>query len=393
MDKRIVLVILVAASAITMMSTDLYTPSLAHLPELLGSTPELVKLTVSLNVVAYGIATLIHGPLSERFGRRPVLLWGIIGFTLASFLCGSAADIEHLLVARIFQGIAAAVEGVVVLSIIRDIFTQKEQVRALAIYGIAIAFAPTFAPILGGYIHVYLGWRTNFYFLTSLAMLVTLLIYLFLKESTVKDHEALNPKEIFADYFGLLTNKAFMIYIIIAGCNLGGIFAFIIAGPFILIKNHGVATEHFGYYQGVLILAYIIGSLLATRAARKYDPATILRAGIYTTVPGALLLLVIWFSGFETPATLIFAISFIAFAEGPIFAVIPTLAMNSTDRRTGAAAAMIVAVEMAIGALAALAVSIIHDGTALPMILTILTLVVIMILGYATCPRPATARA
>ena len=387
MNKRILLILLVSASVITMMSTDLYVPSLAHLPELLGTSPEWVKLTVSLNIAAYGIATLVHGPLSERFGRRPVLLWGMVGFTLASFLCAGAADIGQLLFARILQGIAAAVEGVVVLAIIRDVFSQKEQVRAIAIYGIATAFAPAVAPLLGGYIHVYFGWRMNFYFLSSMALLVTLLIALLLKESTEKDYNALNPKEIIADYCSLLSNKSFLLYIIIGGCSLGCIFAFITAGPFILIKNHGVATEHFGYYQGVLVLAYVIGSLLATRMARTHSIRAILRMGVYGAVSGALLLLAVIFTGVETPVTLIVAIAVIVFADGPIFAVIPTLAMNSTDKRTGAAAAMLVSAEMGIGSLAALAVSWIHDGTALPMMISMQVLVVIIVLAYMSSPK------
>ncbi len=389
MNKRILLILLVSASVITMMSTDLYVPSLAHLPELLGASPQLVKLTVSLNIAAYGIATLVHGPLSERFGRKPVLLWGMIGFTLTSLLCASAADIGQLLLARILQGVAAAVEGVVVLAIIRDVFTEKEQVRAIAIYGIATAFAPAVAPLLGGYIHVYFGWRVNFYLLTILALLVTLLIALVLKESTEKDYNALNLKEIFADYCGLLSNKSFLIYITVGGCSLGCIFAFITAGPFILIKNHGVATEHFGYFQGVLVLAYVIGSLLATQLIRTHEARAILRAGVYAAVIGALLLLAIIFSGVETPVTLILAIAIIVFADGPIFAVIPTLAMNSTDKRTGAAAAMLVSAEMAIGSLAALAVSWLHDGTALPMMITMQVLVVIIVLAYLSSAEPS----
>ena len=387
MNKRILLILLVSASVITMMSTDLYVPSLAHLPELLGTSPEWVKLTVSLNIAAYGIATLVHGPLSERFGRRPVLLWGMVGFTLASFLCAGAADIGQLLFARILQGIAAAVEGVVVLAIIRDVFSQKEQVRAIAIYGIATAFAPAVAPLLGGYIHVYFGWRMNFYFLSSLALLVTLLIALLLKESTEKDYSALNPKEIIADYCSLLSNKSFLLYIIIGGCSLGCIFAFITAGPFVLIKNHGVATQHFGYYQGVLVLAFVIGSLLATRMARTHSIRAILRTGVYGAVSGALLLLAVIFTGVETPVTLIVAIAVIVFADGPIFAVIPTLAMNSTDKRTGAAAAMLVSAEMGIGSLAALAVSWVHDGTALPMMISMQVLVVIIVLAYMSSSK------
>ena len=382
MNKQIMLVLIISASVITMMSTDLFVPSLPHLPELLGTGPELIKLTVSLNLLAYGFATLVHGPLSERFGRKPVLFWGLAGFTVASFLCATAADIGQLLFARIIQGILAAVEGVVVLAIIRDVFTEREQVRAIAIYGIASAFAPAFAPMLGGYIHVYFGWRMNFHLLAGLALTVTLLITLFLKETTQKDYNALNLKEIFADYLGLLSNKTFLFYVTIGGCSLGCIFVFITAAPFVLITNHGVATQHFGYYQAALVLAYVLGSLLAARMSKNHGARDILRAGVYFAVVGSLLLLAIMVSGFETPATLTFAVAVLLFAEGPIFAVVPTLAMNSTDKRTGAAAAMIVAAEMAIGSLAAFAVSWIHDGTSLPMMITMQGLVLVIVLAY-----------
>ena len=389
MNKRKILLLVISASFITLMSTDLYIPSMAHMPELLSTSPELVKLTVGLNLLGYGIATLVHGPLSERFGRRPVLLCGMAGFTLASFFCAVAADIGQLLTARVFQGIAAAVEGVVVLAIIRDIFTEKEQVRAVAIYGIATALAPAIAPVLGGYIHVYFGWRMNFYLLTCLALAVTLLLTLFLRESTEKDYSALNLKEIYSDYSGLLGNRSFLMYVTIGGCSLGCIFAFITAGPFILITNHGVATEHFGYYQAIIVLTFVIGSLLAARMTRKHSAGEILRTGVYSAAVGALLLLAIMISGMETPVTLILAVALLTFADGPIFAVVPTLAMNATRKRTGAAAAMIVAAEMAIGSVAALLLSWFHDGTSLPMMITMQGLVLVIVLAYASGAKAA----
>ena len=391
MNKRKILVLVISASFITLMSTDLYIPSMAYLPGLLGTSPEMVKLTVGLNLLGYGIATLVHGPLSERFGRRPVLLCGMAGFTLASLFCAVAADIGQLITARVFQGIAAAVEGVVVLAIIRDIFTEKEQVRAVAVYGIATALAPAIAPVLGGYIHVYFGWRMNFYLLTVLALVVTLLLTLLLKESTEKDYSALNLKEIYADYFGLLSNRSFLLYVTIGGCSLGCIFAFITAGPFILITNHGVATEHFGYYQAIIVLTFVIGSLLAARMTRNHSPGEILRVGVYVAVCGLLSLLAITVSGVETPVTLILAVGLLTFADGPIFAVVPTLAMNSTSKRTGAAAAMIVAAEMAIGSLAALLLSLFHDGTAYPMMITMQILVLVIVVAYAGSAKAAVA--
>ena len=382
MNKRKILILVISASFITLMSTDLYIPSMAHMPGLLGTSPEMVKLTVGLNLLGYGFATLIHGPLSERFGRRPVLLCGMAGFTLASLFCAVAADIGQLITARVFQGIAAAVEGVVVLAIIRDIFTEKGQVRAVAVYGIATALAPAVAPILGGYIHVYFGWRMNFYLLTCLALAVTLLLTLFLEESGRKDYKALDLKEIYSDYFGLLSNRSFLVYVTIGGCSLGCIFAFITAAPFILINNHGVPTEHFGYYQGVIVLTFVIGSLLAARMTRQQGTGEILRIGVYAAVGGALLLLAIMVTGWETPVTLTVAVAILTFADGPIFAVVPTLAMNSTSKRTGAAAAAIVAAEMAIGSLAALFLSLFHDGTAMPMMITMQVLVLVVVLAY-----------
>ncbi len=393
MNKRKILMLVISASFITLMSTDLYIPSMAHLPGLLGTSPEMVKLTVGLNLLGYGIATLVHGPLSERFGRRPVLLCGMAGFTLASLCCAVAADIGQLITARVFQGIAAAVEGVVVLAIIRDIFTEKEQVRAVAVYGIATALAPAVAPVLGGYIHVYFGWRMNFYLLTVLALVVTLLLTLLLKESTEKDYNALNLKEIYADYLGLLSNRSFLLYVTIGGCSLGCIFAFITAGPFILITNHGVATEHFGYYQAIIVLTFVIGSLLAARMTRNHGPGEILRVGVYVAICGLLSLLAIMVSGLETPVTLILAVGLLTFADGPIFAVVPTLAMNSTSKRTGAAAAMIVAAEMAIGSFAALLLSWFHDGTAMPMMITMQILVLVIVLAYLGSAKTVAASA
>ena len=233
----------------------------------------------------------------------------------------------------------------------------------------------------------------NFYLLTGLAMLVAVLVVVFLKESTEKDRAALTPREIFADYRGLLANPKFLTYIAIGGCGLGSIFVFITAGPFVLIKNHGVPTEHFGYYNGALALAYIAGSVLATRAAKRRPPTAILRLGVCWAMFGALLLLAVWHTGWETPVTLTAAIALIMFGEGPIFATVPALAMEATDRRTGAAAALILTAEMAIGSLASLVVSVVHDGTARPMMATMVALTGLVAAGYlATRPHRGQGR-
>ena len=379
MNPNLILAILILATSVAMMSTDLYAPSLPHLPDLFGTTPESVKLTVSLNVLAYALATLVHGPLSERFGRRPVLLWGIAAFTLFSLLCALSQTIGQLITVRVFQGLAAAVEGVVVLAIIRDVFTDREQVRALALYGVATALTPIVAPIIGGYVHVFFGWRMNFHALAAVAFIVTILIWRYLEESGVRDADALRPREIIGDYLGVLSNRNYLCYVIIGGATVGFFFAFITAGPFILIHGHGVPTQHFGYYQGSLVVAYSLGSLLAGRLARRHPGENIMMIGVAAVLIGGAALLYVIYVGPENPYTLMAALCLIAFGDGPVFATTPALAMKATDRRTGPAAAMLLAIEVGIGSLAALAVTLFHDGTSRPLAVTTIVLCALVV--------------
>ena len=374
MNKRIIVFLLILASSLTMASMDLYAPSLAHLPDYFGTTAESIKLTMSLYILAYALATLLHGPLSERFGRRPVLLWGLVGFTLFSLLCALAQSAEQLIIARIFQGICAAVEGVLVLAIIRDLFDEQDQVKIIGIYGVASCITPAVAPLVGGYVHVLFGWRMNFHLLFASGLIVAIAIWYYLEETAARDVAALKPVVIMKDYLGLLHNPMYMKYCIISGCSIATFFAFITAGPFILINNLGLKTEHFGYFQAFLVLGFAIGAFTANRMAGNSKIERILDVGIAILVLGATTIFVITWFGRETVNSLAIGMFFMVAAEGLIFSTTPTLSMKFSDSRTGSAAAMLVTLEMGIGSIAALAVGLFHDGSARPLGLTIAAL-------------------
>lgn len=382
MNKRIIVFILVLASSLTMMSTDIYAPSLPHLPEIFGTTAANIKLTMSLNILAYALATLVHGPLSERFGRRPVLLWGLVGFTIFSFCCAIAQTVEQLIIARVFQGICAAVEGVLVLAIIRDLFDEKDQVRVIGLYGVAACVSPAVAPVIGGYVHVLFGWRMNFHLLFVFGLIVTAAVWYFLEESSKKDVKALLPATILKDYKGLLSNGLYMKYCIIAGASIGVFFAFITAGPFILINNHGLPTQHFGYFQAVLVLGFAFGAYWANRLVKNTSIETILNLGFIFLVAGALVLVSVTYNAHDTITNLCLGMFIIALADGLIFSTTPTLAMEASDSPTGSAAAMLVTIEMGAGSLAAFSVGIFHDGSARPFGLTVAALVGCGLLSY-----------
>ena len=378
----LVVAIMVLAGAGSIMSTDLYTPSLPYLTDYFSTTPELIKLTISLNLIIYGFAQLIYGPISDRFGRRPVFLYSILMFSLASIACGFAQSIDQLLVARFLQGFFAAAEAVMCLAVFKDLFSEQEQVKGFAIYGTAIALAPAVAPILGGYIHVYLGWEYNFYLIALVGIFTALLIYLLLPESTTPDPHALKIKSIVQSYGSILSNKVFMVYGILAGLALGLIYAFVTGAPFILISYFGVEIQHFGYYQAVIVVAFFLGSMLAIRLVEYWQSIRLLNIGLVFTVFGALVIIALVFVGGLTPNTLAIGYLFIAFGIGPLFAVVPSKAMSSVEKSAGSAAAVFGSLEIGLAGIIAAMVSVFHDDTPRPFGLVVgFTAAMIIVMG------------
>lgn len=363
--------IMVLAESGSIMSTDLYTPSLPFLTDLFDTTPELLKLTISLNLIAFGFAQLIYGPLSDRFGRRPVFLASLFLFTIASIVCGFAMSIDHLLIARVFQGFFAAAQAVMVLAVFKDLFTEKEQVKAFAMYGMAIAITPAIAPILGGYIHVLLGWEFNFYLTALVGLISAQLIYFLLPESTTPDPTALKMGSILRNYWAVFSNRVFLVYAGLAGMALGFIYTFVTAAPFILITLFSVEPQHFGYYQAVIVIAFFLGSLLATKLADLMVSIQVLNLGLAIAALGATIVVGLIYLDKLTPITLSLGYAFIAFGIGPIFAVAPTKAMSAVKKSIGSAAAAFGCLEVGLSGIIAGFVSIIHDGTARPLGLVI----------------------
>ena len=384
----LIMFLLVLASSVSIMSTDIYTPSMPSLPALFGTGADMVQLTVSLNVLMFGLGQLFHGPLSERFGRRPVLLGAIVFFTLSSFACALARDIGQLIIARMLQGFMGAAEAVVGLAIFADLLDEKQQVRALAIFGMSIALTPAVAPVIGGYLHVYFGWRFSFYLIGVLGIVTVILLWRFLPESTTPDPDALRPARVLGDYAGLLRTREFIAYTGMAGVCAGIIYAFVTGAPFVLIQQLGVATENFGYYQSVIVVTYFFGSLAAMRAVREISSARVLQVGLIIVLLGGVLFVALSAAAKITPLSFTLAFAVMTLGLGPVFAVAPSKALLSTARSAGAAAAMLGAVEMGAGGLAAGAVSLLHDGSERPLVLSVVGLMLVMLV----CMRMARAR-
>ena len=279
---------------------------------------------------------------------------------------------KYLIIARIAQGLTASAEAVIGLAIIYDVFDERDRVKVMALFGIAMSLTPAFAPLVGGYVHVAFGWRMNFAIVTAIAAISALFIWRLLPETHTPPKQLPSIRDVLAGYTDLLKNAEFMRYAFITGTALGGVFAYITTGPFILITQLGVATEHFGLYHAVMVLTYLAGSLFARQLATAIRPQTLLMIGLIIAVTSSVLLCVVVYGGYLTPITLTLATGAAFFGMGPMFAVAPVLALGATRGGAGTAAALIGSIEMLTASLAATSVTVFHDGTARPYALTML---------------------
>ncbi|MGQ7845661.1 multidrug effflux MFS transporter [Granulosicoccus sp. 3-233] len=374
--------ILVLASSVSIMSTDMYTPSLPDLAIWFDTTPTHVKLTISLNMLAFGLAQLIHGPLSDRFGRRPVMMCSLVSVAVLCLACAAAQSIDQLIAARVLLGFAAGAEAVVGLAIIKDLYSEKEQVKALALLGMVIAVAPAIAPILGGYIHVAFGWQANFFVIALMSLLAVAFVARLLPESTQADPEALQPTVVFNGYRGLLGNSDFLTHTAMLGVALGLVFVFVTGAPFVLMDLMGVPADEFGYYQAGIVVAFFLGSVLASRLADHWQASSLLTLGVTLVGGGAVTLTLVVMLGVASPVTLTAAYSVMTFGMGPLFAVAPSRALRSIQGQAGTASAMLSGIEQCMAGMAAVMISLLNDGTARPMAIMCMVLAVLLILLF-----------
>lgn len=371
--------ILVLGSSVSIMSTDMYTPSLPDMADWFDTTPTRVKLTISLNMLAFGLAQLVHGPLSDRYGRKPVLLCSLFFVSIFSLACALAQSIEQLIVARILLGMVAAAEAVIGLCIIKDLYNEKEQIKALALLGMIIAITPAVAPIVGGYLHVAFGWQSNFYVIAAMALFTLIIVARLLPESTVPDPHALRINRVLNSYAALFRNSDFLIHTAMLGIALGLIFVFVTGAPFVLIDMLGVAVNRFGYYQAGIVLAFFFGSVLASRLTDHWDALRLLSLGILIVLAGAISLCLVILSDTLVPMSLTVPYMIMTFGMGQLFAVAPSRALRTIKGQSGTASALLSSVEQTTAAVAAVFISVLHDDTARPMAIITLALSVCLL--------------
>ncbi len=383
------------ALALLPLSTDLYLASLPALRRHFDLGVADVQLTLSVFVAALALAQLVYGPLSDRFGRRPILLGGIAIYVVASIGCAAAQSIEQLLVARFFQAIGACSGQVIGRAIVRDVYGAHGAARMLGYITAGTALAPVLGPPIGGLLTVAFGWRASFVLVTVVGAGLLVAALRGLKESNAHpDPHATAVRGLLANYGTLITDRRFVGYALCMAASYGAVFAWISGSAFVLIEALQVPVTWFGVWFGLTVAPYVVANLITARLVMRVGPARLMRVGVSLAMLSGLALAGFALAGVHHLAAILIPVAVFLFATGFNQPCAIAGAIGPFPRLAGTASALMGFLQMASGAAIGIVVGRMHDGTPLPTALAMaaMTLVLALVYGFVVPRAASTAR-
>ncbi len=350
------------------LSTDLYLASLPSLASGFGVPVSTVQLTLSLFVVGFGSAQLVVGPLSDRYGRRPVLLAGLALYVAATALCGLSQSIELLIAARFLQALGCCSAVMISRAIVRDAYAPQDSARLIARASTWISLAPIVGPILGSYLQVTFGWRAAFVALGVFSACVLAACILHLPETNEhKNPDATNLRGLADSYRLVLGSREFWLNVMPGALSYGGIFMFISGSSFVLIKVLGVPTQWFGFCFGAGVSGYMTGTLICRRLLKTINGEQALRIGTACSLMAGLYFLAATLFGLWHWAVVVLAMFLAMVAHGINFPVSQSGAVSPFPRQAGTAAGLMGAIMMVFAFIVGSIVGATHNGTLYPL--------------------------
>jgi DHA1 family bicyclomycin/chloramphenicol resistance-like MFS transporter len=354
-----------------LLATDLFVPSLPHLEEAFETNRSNAQLTLSLNLVAFALAQLLLGPIVDRVSRRRVIISGMWLFAFSNVACAVSWSINALIISRILQGLSCSAAAVIVLVVIRETYEGKHAIRVMSVLGAVTSLSPLFGAIIGGYIHIKWGWRTNFIFVGALSATIAIVLWRTLPETNLKLSSSTPPTLAVRTYLDLLQNSQFVRLSLASSALMAGLLAYITGAPFVFQQIFEIPVSSYGYYHGTLVFIYIVGNFTAAYAANFLTPQRIIQLGVIVSASPNLVLLGLLSFGHLSLLTTLICLVLFCFGMGLVYAVAPLQALTAVPGRKGTATALFGTLKITGAALGALTVSIWGQNTAYSLILIV----------------------
>ena len=333
-------------------------PALPAAADSLRVSPATIQLTITLYLVGLAIGQLLYGPLSDAFGRRPVLLGGLSLFTLAGFATAAAPSAATLIVARVLQSVGGCSGLVLGRAIVRDTASTDQAAARLALLTLVMSMAPAIAPVIGGYATAWFGWRTAFGVLAVVGLVTTVLTWLGLPETASSSRGPM-----ISGVTRLVRSRAFCGFAIGGACTTTSFYAFMSASPFIFEDRLHQPTQRIGLYYLLLMVGLAAGGFTANRLAGRVRMDLVLRVANMIAIAAALWFLLAWFTGTFNLFTVVGSVALFMMGAGIASPFALTSAVSVNPHAIGAASGLYGFVQMIYGAICTVLVETIAPGS------------------------------
>lgn len=362
-------------------------PSMPQWVDTFGASRSAVQLTFSAYLVAFGVMQLLFGPLSDRHGRKPILLAGLMLAGVASLGAALAPTLEALVAARVVQGLGCAACAVVGRAAVQDLFDATERTRIMAYVGMTMGVCSPLATVIGGQIHERFGWQGNFALLTVLAVMLAVVTARVLPGGRPPVQAQTGwLRGMVQSYQRLWREPGFLAYVGILSMTVAAYYAFLSGAPAVL-HSYGVGPADLGWYIMGVPLAYIIGNFLTSRLVRRVGPGRLVAVGQVCSFTGIVLMVALAVAGLRSPLVLSLPLVLVGIGHG--FIVPPSLVatVGLVPALAGAAAAVAGVLQQLMGAVGGYAVGWVSSRDTVGMGLVMLVFTLAAVAAQFAVPR------
>lgn len=363
------LLLLAALTAIGALSIDMYLPSFPAMAKDLGVGANMVQLTLASFLVGLAVGQLFYGPISDRFGRKPPLYFGIGLYVLVSFACIFVRDVETLILLRFFQGLGGCGGFVISRAAIRDKMGAEGSARAFSLMMLVFGLAPILAPLFGGLVLTLWGWRAIFVTLTVFATGCLIATHYIMEETLDIRHVVpLHLGRVCRQYWDLLRDRQFMSYALCGGLVQAGLFAYIAGSPYVLIELHGIPAQYYGLVFGANAIGLIGSSQINARLVIKHSLDRILKYTLTVAAAVSLANALLVAAGVNSLPLLLIGLFFYLSSYGMISPNSIAIVLKYQGKQAGTASALMGTLQFGLGVLSGVCMSVWHDKSALPLV-------------------------
>ena len=381
-------VILGALTAMGPLAIDMYLPALPTIAREMASSTASVQVSLAVYFIGIACGQAFYGPLSDRWGRKPALYFGLTLFSVSSVGCALARDVTALIALRFLQALGGCAPLVVPRAVVRDYFDQRGSVRMLSVLMLVMGLAPILAPLIGGQLLVNFGWRSVFWVLAAYGVFWLVIVTLFLHESLpLARRRRQRAADVMATYLGLLRDRTYIGYVLTGALIFAGLLAYISGSPFVFIELFQVPPEQYGLFFGVNALGIIIASQVNRWLANKYDARHIISAVLPVSVTAGAVLLIDAATGFGGFAGILVPLFFYISTHGFIMPNTTALAMAPHGAVAGSASALLGTVQFVLGASAGALLGALGNGTAVPLAAVVAGCAALAFVTFQALPR------